>query len=216
MEPLQISRPSKTAFHRFIQNLTRIYSKETSCLLLADITLSAIMRTNPKVLKGSAGGNQNVKCPNPLKSWSSILWPRNSKNSTKAGLSSMFPNSSSSDVCKRESAFPWGVTYEYKEEIGTLLSMRRTHLAELLINNSKLEVVVDHVLIKGDDEPGRLRTRRREVWGQIHGAVCRVVKSQVQVPMRTSAYLWVEDGVKPVHVNFFTNKLQGKKHIEHY
>lgn len=34
----------------------------------------------------------------PLKSWSSIFWPKNSKNSTNAGLSSLFPNSSSSTV----------------------------------------------------------------------------------------------------------------------
>ena len=30
---------------------------------------------------------------------------------------------------------------------------RVTHLAKLLINNPELEVVVDHMLIKGDDEP---------------------------------------------------------------
>lgn len=38
----------------------------------------------------------------PLKLCSSIFSPRNSRNSTKAGLSSLFPNSSSSKVCSQE------------------------------------------------------------------------------------------------------------------
>lgn len=34
------------------------------------------------------------------------------------------------------------------------------HLAELLINDSKLEVIADNMFVKGDDEPGGLwRTR---------------------------------------------------------
>lgn len=38
----------------------------------------------------------------PLKLCSSIFSPRNSRNSTKAGLSSLFPNSSSSEVCNQD------------------------------------------------------------------------------------------------------------------
>lgn len=51
---------------------------------------------SPETRGESLGGGKRRL--NPLKSWSSILWPRNSRNSTKAGLSSMLPNSSSSDV----------------------------------------------------------------------------------------------------------------------
>lgn len=42
----------------------------------------------------------------PLKLCSSIFSPRNSRNSTKAGLSSLFPKSSSSEVCNREKITP--------------------------------------------------------------------------------------------------------------
>lgn len=38
----------------------------------------------------------------PLKSWSSMLSPRILRNSLKAGVSSLFPNSSSSDVWEEE------------------------------------------------------------------------------------------------------------------
>lgn len=41
-------------------------------------------------------------CSYPLKSWSSMLSPRILRNSLKAGVSSLFPNNSSSDVWEEE------------------------------------------------------------------------------------------------------------------
>lgn len=41
----------------------------------------------------------------PLKSCSSIFSPKNTRNSVKAGLSSLLPKSSSSDVCRRHKLF---------------------------------------------------------------------------------------------------------------
>lgn len=39
-----------------------------------------------------------------------------------------------------------------KAEDQQLVSVQHTHLAKLLINNTELEVVADHMLIKGDNE----------------------------------------------------------------
>lgn len=63
----------------------------------------------------------------------------------------MFPNSSSSDVCVEEER-------DIFQEEGHVTSKQRrlckgTHLAKLLIDNAKLEVVTDHMLIKCDNEP---------------------------------------------------------------
>lgn len=105
------------------------------------------------------------------------------------------------------------MTHDFQSENLAAASLKRTHLAELLINNPELEVVADHVLVKCDNEPGRLRTteqlsvwfldmcswwtagskRERDIWEKI--------------TMRTSAYFRVEDRIKPIHIYFFTNKL---------
>lgn len=48
----------------------------------------------------------------------------------------------------------------------------RTHLSKLLINDPKLEVVADHMLIKRDNEPGCLSKGEKEGtfsgWVDIH------------------------------------------------
>lgn len=33
------------------------------------------------------------------------------------------------------------------------------------------------------------------------------------VTVKTSAYLWIEHGIEPVHVHIFTNELKEKRHI---
>lgn len=72
-----------------------------------------------------------------------------------------------------------------KKERLAAVSLRRTHLAKLLINDSKLEVVADHVLIKGDNEPWCLRMRELRVYRISLGAdvvsVEKVITGKVSV-----------------------------------
>ena len=63
----------------------------------------------------------------------------------------------------------WHMTWKVKKKKKrrkrlAAVSLRRTHLAKLLINDSKLEVVADHVLVKGDNEPWCLRMREVRVY----------------------------------------------------
>lgn len=74
----------------------------------------------------------------------------------------MFPNSSSSDVCVEETKDIIGGDSVTFKRIRSGQPVQHTHLAELLINNPELEVVADHVLVKGDDEPRGLRTREEK------------------------------------------------------
>lgn len=56
------------------------------------------------------------------------MWPRNSRNSTKAGLSSMLPNNSSSDVCGGRNRRKRGNerTTEFKARVTNELSRWKT------------------------------------------------------------------------------------------
>lgn len=91
----------------------------------------------------------------------------------------MFPNSSSSVVCMEEAKdiFRTSDTLLKKQRLAAV-SLKHTHLAKLLINNPKLEVVADHMLIKGSNEPGCLRTREQDVLSQVHGNVVLVDRSR--------------------------------------
>lgn len=82
----------------------------------------------------------------------------------------------------------------------------RTHLSKLLINDSKLEVVADNMLIKRDNEPGCLSRGEEYTFSGFGGY--SPVRNR-----RGRAYFWVEDGVKSVHVHFFTDKLQSTRLI---
>lgn len=86
-------------------------------------------------------------------------------------------------------------------------SLTCTHLAKLLINDSKLKVVADHVLIKGDNEPRCLK--RREQRGG--GAVQMLPSYSPDRRLKEKSYLWVKNGVKSVHIHLFTNKLMERK-----
>lgn len=67
----------------------------------------------------------------------------------------MFPNSSSSAVCmEKEGKKPKTISIILIVEQGNPRNV--THLSKPLINNSKLEVVADHMLIKRDNKPRRL------------------------------------------------------------
>lgn len=140
---------------------TLINSPVNDHLLLTDIKVKCGPESEPKALERLR--NCAEKCPNPLKSWSSILWPRNSKNSTKAGLSSMFPNSSSSDVCQEGNKVRRSV---WKSDDWQKWLTKCTYLAKLLVNNSEFEVVADYMLIKGDNEPWCLWTKSFQLVSQ--------------------------------------------------
>lgn len=93
-----------------------------------------------------------ISVSHPLKSCSSILSPKTLRNSAKAGVSSLLPNSSSSDVWCEET-----ITMGNWKNSVKVYKMKKTtqddsHLTKLLIDDSKLESVVHFVLIKTDDQ----------------------------------------------------------------
>lgn len=98
----------------------------------------------------------------PLKSCSSIFSPSRPRNSLKAGVSSLFPNNSSSDVWKKETPSTEkhgletkrlhiflitsdGVMHDNLENMN--LQQYITHLSKLLVDNTEFESVVHLMFI---------------------------------------------------------------------
>lgn len=93
------SRPALHGNCKHIEPLLTVHSPSHHCSSMtitsvAGLTSCKAQQTSCHVMYGSV-----QTTPYPLKLCNSIFSPRNSRNSTKAGLSSLLPNSSSSDVC---------------------------------------------------------------------------------------------------------------------
>lgn len=102
-------------------------------------------------------------CPYPLKSCSSMLSPKTLRNSLKAGVSSLFPNNSSSDVWQEMTFTKRGKKSQSRHKFRSANKKKTAHLSKLLIDNPKLERVVHLVFIVSNYQARSLHVNKDTV-----------------------------------------------------
>lgn len=88
-----------------------------------------------------------------------MLSPNTLRNSANAGVSSLFPNNSSSDVWRRKKNYE---TFPIINLNASEYNVCLTHLAKLLIDDPELEGVIDFMLVKADYQLRGLRDEKKQ------------------------------------------------------